>query len=199
MKKLILAAGLTAGTLFSTMAATTVSAADYVIDTEGAHAFVQFKIKHLGYSWLLGRFNTFEGNFSYDEAAPEKSAITIDIKTNSIDSNHAERDKHLKGKDFLDVAKFPDSSFKSTGFVPSKDASDGHYGVISGDFTLRGVSKNISFPIQKIGEGKDPWGGYRVGFEGKTTLKLSDYGISYNLGPASTHVDIELYVEGIRQ
>ena len=64
---------------------------------------------------------------------------------------------------------------------------------------LHGVKKSISFPVQKIGEGKDPWGGYRAGFEGKTTLKLSDYGITYNLGPASTHVEIELYLEGIRK
>jgi polyisoprenoid-binding protein YceI len=64
---------------------------------------------------------------------------------------------------------------------------------------LHGVTKNISFPVKKVGEGKDPWGGYRAGFTGNTTLKLSDYGITKNLGPASTHVEIELNIEGIRQ
>lgn len=195
MKNLVLAAGLTATTLFSTLAATTASAADYVIDTKGAHAFVDFKIKHLGYSWLLGRFNTFEGDFSYDAKAPNKSEIQLVIDVASIDSNHAERDKHLRNADFLDVKKFPKASFKSTDFK----FSDDNNAIVTGDFTLRGVTNSISFPIQKIGEGNDPWGGYRAGFEGKTSLKLTDYGINYNLGPASTHVEIGLYVEGIRK
>lgn len=191
MKKLLLALGMTAAATLAPLS----QAATYDIDTKGAHAFVQFKIKHLGYSWLLGRFNTFDGQFEYDASAPEKSSIAVEIETASIDSNHAERDKHLKGSDFLNVSKFPTSSFKSTGF---KSTGEGE-GIISGDFTLHGVTKNISFPVTLVGEGKDPWGGYRAGFEGKTTLRLSDYGITYNLGPASTHVEIELHVEGIRQ
>jgi polyisoprenoid-binding protein YceI len=195
MKKQLLtavtASAIALGSLFSVSA----QAADYEVDTKGAHAFVQFKIQHLGYSWLLGRFNTFEGDFSYDKAAPEKSEIEIVIETNSIDSNHAERDKHLKGADFLNVEEFPQAVFKSTGF----DVKDDGNAIVTGIFMLHGVKKTISFPVEKIGEGKDPWGGYRAGFAGKTRLKLSDYGISYNLGPASTHVEIELHIEGIRK
>lgn len=191
MKKLLLALGMTAAATLAPLS----QAATYDIDTKGAHAFVQFKIKHLGYSWLLGRFNTFDGQFEYDAAAPEKSSIQVEIDTTSIDSNHAERDKHLKGSDFLNVSKFPKSTFKSTSFKAISDTE----AEVTGDFTLHGVTKSITFPVTKIGEGKDPWGGYRVGFEGKTTLKLSDYGITYNLGPASTHVEIGLYIEGIRQ
>ena len=98
MKKLALLGFLTLGAMSS---ASVVNAADYAIDVKGAHAFVSFKIKHLGYSWLLGRFNEFDGGFSYDAAAPEKSSINVSIQTDSIDSNHAERDKHLKGDDLL--------------------------------------------------------------------------------------------------
>ena len=191
MKKLLLTTTLTMAGLFGVQAA---QAADYTIDTKGAHAFIQFKISHLGYSWLHGRFNDFEGSFSYDEAAPEKSKINVEIETASIDSNHAERDKHLRNSDFLDVKKYPKASFTSTSF----DFKDAKNAVVTGDFTLHGVTKSISFPVQKIGEGKDPWGGYRAGFEGSTSLKLSDYGIDYNLGPASSHVEIYLSVEGIR-
>ncbi|MCB1736569.1 MAG: YceI family protein, partial [Gammaproteobacteria bacterium] len=68
----------------------------YQIDTKGAHAFIQFRIKHLGYSWLYGRFNTFDGWFSYDEANPDASQVEVNIDTASVDSNHAERDKHLR-------------------------------------------------------------------------------------------------------
>ncbi|WP_067521974.1 YceI family protein [Endozoicomonas ascidiicola] len=188
MKKIMLALGLMAS-------ATLAQAATYNIDTRGAHAFVQFKIKHLGYSWLLGRFNTFDGQFEYDASAPEKSSVFVEIDTASIDSNHAERDKHLKGSDFLNVSKFPKSTFKSTGFEATGESG----GIISGQFTLHGVTKDISFPVSVIGEGSDPWGGYRAGFAGTTTLKLADYGIDYNLGPASTHVDIELHIEGVRR
>lgn len=192
MNKLLLNTAVSAALVLS---ASAVNAAEYVIDTKGAHAFVNFKIKHLGYSWLHGRFNTFDGEFNYDAEKPNASQIMVNIDTTSLDSNHAERDKHLRGKDFLNVDKYPTATFKSTNITFNNDDS----GKVTGDFTLHGVTKNITFEIDKIGEGQDPWGGYRVGFEGETSLKLSDYGINYNLGPASTHVDIGLFIEGIRK
>jgi len=192
MNKLLLKYGCIGGFVLS---ASAVNAAEYVIDTKGAHAFVNFKIKHLGYSWLHGRFNTFDGEFNYDAEEPNASQIMVNIDTTSLDSNHAERDKHLRGKDFLNVDKYPTATFKSTNITFNNDDS----GKVTGDFTLHGVTKSITFEIDKIGEGQDPWGGYRVGFEGETSLKLSDYGINYNLGPASTHVDIGLFIEGIRK
>ncbi|AUL72960.1 hypothetical protein ATS72_004775 [Pseudoalteromonas sp. 13-15] len=192
MNKLLLNTAVSAALVLS---ASAVNAAEYVIDTKGAHAFVNFKIKHLGYSWLHGRFNTFDGEFNYDAGKPNASQIMVNIDTTSLDSNHAERDKHLRGKDFLNVDKYPTATFKSTNITFNNDDS----GKVTGDFTLHGVTKSITFEIDKIGEGQDPWGGYRVGFEGETSLKLSDYGINYNLGPASTHVDIGLFIEGIRK
>ncbi|BBW91238.1 MULTISPECIES: YceI family protein [Pseudoalteromonas] len=192
MNKLLLNTAVSAALVLS---ASAVNAAEYVIDTKGAHAFVNFKIKHLGYSWLHGRFNTFDGEFNYDAEKPNASQIMVNIDTTSLDSNHAERDKHLRGKDFLNVDKYPTATFKSTKITFNNDDS----GKVTGDFTLHGVTKSITFEIDKIGEGQDPWGGYRVGFEGETSLKLSDYGINYNLGPASTHVDIGLFIEGIRK
>ncbi|MCK8121698.1 YceI family protein [Pseudoalteromonas sp. 2CM32C] len=192
MNKLLLNTAVSAALVLS---ASAVNAAEYVIDTKGAHAFVNFKIKHLGYSWLHGRFNTFDGEFNYDAEKPNASQIMVNIDTTSLDSNHAERDKHLRGKDFLNVDKYPTATFKSTNITFNNNDS----GKVTGDFTLHGVTKSITFEIDKIGEGQDPWGGYRVGFEGETSLKLSDYGINYNLGPASTHVDIGLFIEGIRK
>lgn len=191
MKKTLLALSL-GGTL---LASGLTQAATYVIDTQGAHASIHFKIKHLGYSWLLGRFNTFSGQFEYDPAAAAKSSIEVRIDTASIDSNHAERDKHLRSADFLDTGKFPEASFRSTGFKPTGVGQ----GELTGDFTLKGVTRSITFPVQLIGEGSDPWGGYRAGFEGSTSLKLADYGITYDLGPAATEVQIDLHIEGIRQ
>lgn len=191
MKKLLLATAITGSALITSVA----NAATYDIDNEGAHASINFKIQHLGYSWLTGRFNDFDGSFEYDAAKPETSAINVTIDTTSIDSNHAERDKHLKGSDFLDVKKFPTATFKSTGFKSTGDGA----GNMTGEFTMHGVTKTITIPVERLGEGNDPWGGYRAGFSGATVLKLSDYGIDYNLGPASSTVEIELHVEGKRQ
>ncbi|WP_455235353.1 YceI family protein [Thiogranum longum] len=167
----------------------------FVIDTEGSHAFVLFRIQHLGYSWLSGRFNTFDGSFEYDEKNPDKASVEVEIDVASIDSNHAERDKHLRSDEFLDVKKYPKARFVSTSF---KDNGDGT-AVLKGDFTLRGVTRPVTIDVQHIGHGPDPWGGYRRGFEGTTRIALADYGIDYNLGPKSKEVELTLSVEGIRQ
>lgn len=189
MRKLILAAAVTAA--FSL----TANAADYKVDTDGAHAFVQFKISHLGYSWLYGRFNTFEGQFSYDAAKLTDSKINLVIDTTSIDSNHAERDKHLRSADFLNATKHPEATFNSTKIV----AKDGDKFDLHGNLTLNGVTKEVVIEAEKLGEGTDPWGGYRAGFAGTTSFELKDFGINYDLGPASSTVYLDLTVEGIRQ
>jgi len=175
--------------------ATGAQAADYVIDTKGAHAFIQFHIKHLGYSWLVGRFNTFSGEFSYDEANPSASRVSVTIDTASIDSNHAERDKHLRNDEFLDVDQFPEARFVSTAY---RELGDGK-AELSGDLTLHGVTRPITLDVTYIGAGNDPWGGYRRGFEGRTSFALADFDIQRNLGPASKEVYLWLGVEGIRK
>ena len=184
----LLIAGLTFGN-------TALMADDYVIDTKGAHASIKFRVQHLGYSWLYGRFNEFDGKFSYDEKQPENSSIEVTIKTGSVDSNHAERDKHLRSDDFLNVAKYPEAKFVSTGYTQGKDGA----GVLKGNLTLNGVTKPLEIDVEFIGAGKDPWGGYRVGFEGTTRFAMADFGIVKDLGPKSKDVEMILSVEGIRQ
>jgi len=191
MKSLIACAVL-AGATLSTSA---LYAADYVIDNKDAHASINFRVSHLGYSWLQGRFNTFDGEFSFDEANPAASTATVNISTKSVDSNHAERDKHLRSDDFLDVSKFPSAKFESTAFSMNDDGG----AVMTGNFTLHGVTKPIEIAVTKLSEGDDPWGGYRSGFTGTTEFKMKDFGITKNLGPASETVYLELHVEGVRQ
>ena len=173
-----------------------VLADDYTIDTKGAHASINFSIKHLGYSVLTGRFDTFAGEFSYDPAKPEASKISVTIDTNSVNSNQAERDKHLRSKDFLNVEKFPQSTFVSKKVVVGKDKDTFD---LVGDFTLNGVTKSVTIAAKKVGEGKDPWGGYRAGFEGTTELTLKDFNIVFPLGPASETVKLSLDVEGVKK
>lgn len=171
------------------------NAADYVIDTKGAHAFIQFHIKHLGYSWLVGRFNRFSGDFSYEEDNPAAARVSVTIDTASVDSNHAERDKHLRDDDFLDVDKYPEARFVSTAYRDNGDGS----GELDGELSLHGVTRPITIAVSHIGAGKDPWGGYRRGFEGRTSFALADFNIKKNLGPASQEVHLWLGVEGIRK
>lgn len=165
-------------------------AAEYKIDL--SHSFIQFKISHMGFSVLNGRFDDFAGGFTWDKAKPETAAVNVTIKAASVNSNWAERDKHIRSKDFLEVDKFPEASFKST-----KYTGDASGGTLDGELTLHGVTKPVSIKMKAIGEGKDPWGGYRAGFAGTTTIKRSDFGVNkFELGPQSDPMDFELFIEG---
>ena len=170
-------------------------AAKYSIDTEGMHAFIHFSIPHLGYSNLIGRFNRFSGSFEYDADKPGDSKIEVTIETASIDSNHAERDKHLRDEEFLDVSNYPEAKFVSTSYEPESAET----GTLTGNLTLRGVTKPVTIEVTKIGEGPDPWGGYRVGFTGTTRIALADFGITKFLGKKSTEVELILDIEGVRK
>lgn len=171
------------------------NAADYVIDKEGQHAFVTFKISHLGYSWLYGSFKDFDGSFSFDAASPEASKVKVKLQTASLDSNHAERDKHLRSADFLNTSKYPEAVFESTAVKSTGDGTAD----ITGNLSLNGVTKPVVIAATFIGEGKDPWGGYRAGFAGSTRIQLKDFDIQRDLGPASQEAELIISVEGVRQ
>ncbi|MEQ6890077.1 YceI family protein [Halomonas sp. CS7] len=193
IKKTAIATALAAAAL---LPLTQAQAADYAIDTEGQHAFIQFKISHLGFSYILGSFEEFSGSFRYAPENLEDAAANLEVDVASLTSNHAERDKHIKSDDFLAVGEYPTATFTSTGFAPSGD----NEGVLSGELTLHGETNAIEMPVTLLGEGEDPWGNYRAGFEGSTTLVLADYGIDMSQFPEVMH-ELELYVtfEGIRQ
>jgi len=192
MKKLLAVGLLAAASIgFSSIA----MGADYIIDTKKAHASIQFRAKHLGFSWLTGRFNKFEGEFSYDPAAPENTTIEVRIDPASIDSNHAERDKHLRSDDFLHVQRYKNSKFVGTGLEVMGDGKM----MLTGDFTLHGHTNSIQIEVSEIGEGKDPWGGYRHGFTGFTVINTSDFGMKSILRPESRQIELFLNIEGVRQ
>jgi len=185
----------TAATLFASTLVGMSNAADYIVDYDDAHASINFKVQHLGYSWLTGRFDKFNGKFSYDANNVAASKIKVSIDTTSINTNHAEREKHLKSGDFLDVSKFSEATFVSS----SVTDKGGDKMEIKGQLTMHGVSKAITINAVKIGEGKDPWGGYRAGFAGTAEITMKDFGIKMDLGPASSKVYFDLNIEGVRQ
>ncbi|MDQ6971318.1 MAG: YceI family protein [Mariprofundaceae bacterium] len=177
---------------------TTAQAAEnYDFDIKGQHAFIQFKVKHLGFSWIYGEFRSFNGSFSYDEQHPESNSVKVSIAADSIDTNHAERNKHLRSPDFFDVKTHPTITYVSTSY---EDLGNNR-GILHGKLTLRGVTKAVDLVVSQIGTGDDPWGGYRRGFEGHTSLHLSDYGMPFapKLGPVSETVELNISVEGIKE
>ncbi len=180
------------GLLFGLLANGAVAVENYQIDR--SHSFVMFKISHLGFSVMNGRFNSFSGDFTYDPANPANSRIQVEVDTASVDTNWAERDKHLRSADFLDVKKYPTATFRATGFSESNGK-----GTLKGDLTLHGVTRPITIAVEQVGAGKDPWGGFRRGFSGMTTIKRSDFGITRNLGPKSEEMELHFVIEGKRQ
>ncbi|MEQ5432658.1 MULTISPECIES: YceI family protein [Providencia] len=189
LKKTVL--GLATGALF--LMAGSALAETYQFDKQGQHAFIEFRIQHLGYSWVYGSFKDFDGTFTYDAKDPSKDKVEVTIKTGSIDTNHAERDKHLRSGDFLNAAKFPEAKFVST-----EVKKDGEAYKITGDFTLNGVTKPITLDAKLMGEGKDPWGGYRAGFEAQGNIKLKEFNIKSDLGPKSQEAQLLISVEGVQ-
>ncbi|MFL0809543.1 MAG: YceI family protein [Agarilytica sp.] len=168
------------------------SAADtYVIDTKGSHAFVQFKAKHLGYSWLYGRFNRFEGEFTYDPKDDAKNKVNATVDVTSLDSNHSERDKHLRAGKYLNTGKYAEAKFESTSYK----ALGNNKAKMKGKLTLMGTTKEVELDVEVIGGGEDPWGGYRQGFEAKTTINPKDFGMKANIG----EVELTWSVEGVKK
>lgn len=167
-------------------------AAEYEIDAK--HSFIVFRIKHLGYTWLYGEFREFKGRFSFDRKKPEESTVSIVVSTDSIDTNHSVRDTHLRSADFLDTKEYPEATFQSTSY-----SGDENSGIMTGNLLLHGVNKELRVSVNLIGEGEDPWGGYRAGFLGKMTLLRSDFGMGFDLGPEGQIVEFQISIEGVRK
>ncbi|MCG8361161.1 MAG: YceI family protein [Kiloniellales bacterium] len=165
----------------------------FKIDSEGMHAQIGFRTLHLGYSWLSGRFDKFDGSFTFNEKSPAESAIVVNIDATSLNSNHAKRDEHLRSADFFDVANHPTAKFESTKIEVTGDKT----GVITGDLTLRGVTKPLSIDVEYIGGGDDPWGGFRRGFTGTAEIVPADFGMPHMIAKQTVYLTLD--VEGIRQ
>jgi polyisoprenoid-binding protein YceI len=156
------------------LVAGTGQAATYAVDK--AHSEVMFSVRHMGVAKVTGRFNDFTGTINGDPAKPDAGSVEFTIKTASIDTKEAGRDKHLKSSDFFDVEKFPEITFKS-----SKVAAKGQNQYdVTGTLTMHGVSKEVTLPVTMAGPVKDPQGAEKIGFETTTKLNRKDFGITWN-------------------
>ncbi len=153
--------------------ATTTGKTTYAIDK--AHSEVTFQVRHL-LTKVRGRFSDFDGTIDFDAAAPEQSSVHLEIRTASIDTNEPARDKHLQSDDFFAADGFPAITFVSTKMVKKgENAFD-----VTGNLTIRDVTKEITLPVTFLGKAKDPWGNERLAFEVEYTLNRKDYGLNWN-------------------
>jgi polyisoprenoid-binding protein YceI len=157
-----------------TLAAGPALAADTLV-IDRSHSEAGFQVRHL-FSNVRGRFGAFEGTIAMDAAKPEASSVEFKIDASSIDTDHADRDKHLRSPDFFDVAKHPFITFASEKIrATGKDRY-----AVTGTLTMRGVAKSVTLPVSFLGAGKDPWGNERAGFSTSVTLNRKDFGILWN-------------------
>lgn len=165
--------------------------ASYTIDP--GHTYPYFKISHLGFSTMMGRFNTTEGKMTFDEKKGSGS-VEITIDANSIDTAHEKRDKHLRSPDFLNTAEFPKITFKST-----KASIKGGKGSVEGNITIMGVTKPITLNVTAMNCGVHPFNKKDVcGFDATAKLKRSDFGIKYGLPAIGDDMELMLEVEAVK-
>lgn len=167
-------------------APTAALAGDYGVDA--GHSAILFGAKHLDVAYTFGRFNDFEGTFVAD--GDKLDSVSFTIKTESVDTEIKKRDDHLRSPDYFDAAQFPVITFKSSKIEKAADGWN-----VTGKLNLHGVEKELTLPVKKTGEGKDPWGGYRYGFISDFTVNLSDYGIDPK-GAIGDEVRMTVSIEG---
>jgi len=155
------------------LSATVFAADTYKIDP--VHTTIGFSVKHMVVSSVTGRFDTFSGDITYDEKDPSKGSANLVIKTASVNTDNAYRDKDLRGEPFFDSDKYPEITFRST-----QIKKDGDGWVAVGTLTMKGVSKTIEIPFTINGTVKDPMGNIRLGIEGSTKLNRKDYNLTFS-------------------
>jgi polyisoprenoid-binding protein YceI len=181
------------GTLLGLLAAgaTSARAAD-AFKVDPVHSMVFFQVKHFGVGHIYARFNQISGTFQLNDQNPADSSIEMQVSAGSIDSGNPKRDQHLRSPDFFNVKQFPDISFKSTQIKPLGD----NVFEVAGDLTLLGVTKPIVTKVERIGVGRDMRGGSRSGIESTFTIKRSDFGMKFMVGPVGDEVRITVATEG---
>jgi polyisoprenoid-binding protein YceI len=170
--------------------ATTGEAADYAIDP--THSHVLFTIDHLGFARMVGLFSEFSGNISFDPSNVPFSKLNVTIKTDSLQTQFAPRDKDLKGADWFNITEFPEMTFVGTEFLKKDD----HTGTVTGKLTLHGVTKPVTLNVVVNKVGQNPLDKIdSAGFSARGTFKRSDFGMKTYLGAIGDDVDLIIEIE----
>lgn len=146
----------------------------YALDP--AHSRIGFVARHAMVTKVRGSFNDFSGTANLDGEHPHRSSAEVTIQATSIDTRNADRDAHLRGNDFLRMDEYPEITFRSTEITQTGDDTFD----VTGDLTIKGVTRPVTIPFSFEGQATDPFGNVRVGFEGSTTINRKDFGITWN-------------------
>lgn len=141
-----------------------------------AHSVIEFAVKHMMFTTAKGRFQDFAGTITFDEQHIENSSVEVTIQTSSVNTNTEDRDAHLRSADFFDAEQYPEATFRSTR-VQSKGGNDF---TITGDLTIKDVTKEVTLDATYQGSGKNPWGMEVAGFEARTSFNRKDFGLVWN-------------------
>ncbi|MDT9593077.1 YceI family protein [Nocardioides zeae] len=147
---------------------------DYTLDV--THTRLGFSVRHAMVTTVRGSFKEFEGTAKVDTANPANSSVRIVIKAASIDTNNADRDGHLQTGDFFEAGAYPDITFTST----KVERQDADTWLVTGDLTIKEVTKPVTVEFEQTGSARDPFGNLRIGFEGAATINRKDWGLTYN-------------------
>jgi len=164
------------------------------------HSNIGFSVRHMMIAKVHGHFTKWTGTLLIDDDNPENSSVNVDIEAASIATKEQQRDDHLRSADFLHAEAFPTLTFRSTS-VHKED--DEHYQV-NGDLTIRGVTRPVVLDVEYFGRSKDPWGGERVGFSGKTSIQRRDFNLTFNIPlegggvVVGEKVDITLDIQAVK-
>ena len=146
----------------------------YVLDP--SHSTLGFVARHAMITKVRGSFTDFTGTGHVDGANPAASDVVVEMQVGSVDTRNADRDGHLKSGDFFDIEKYPTITFKST----SIEAIDADSIEITGDLTIKDVTKQVTVPFEFTGAATDPFGNVRIGFEGRTEVNRRDFNLTWN-------------------
>ena len=169
-------------------------------EIDSSHSSLHFSVRHLVIAKVRGSFARWSGTIQVPEGDFSKATVAVTIDASSIDTGVADRDTHLRSPDFFDVEKFPELHFRSKRIEPVDDT---RYRV-SGDLTIRGVTREVVLEAEYGGRGKDPWGNERIGFVAKASIDRKEFGLTWNQALETggilvgDRIDIELDVQGVR-
>lgn len=169
-------------------------------EIDPSHSGIHFSVRHLVIAKVRGQFTRWSGALEVPDGDFAQASVRVVIDASSIDTGVADRDAHLRSADFFDVERYPEVTFTATGFQGRGDR-----GTVTGQLTIKGITRDVVLDVERLGEATDPWGNRRAAFAAKTAIDRKDFGLAWNQVletggvMVGERVDIEVEIEAVQQ